>query len=115
MYQKFLVPFVFFLLVSTAVSAQKIDRKKYINKAHKAYVEKLQLNEDQSKKMKDNLNDYNPKIQDLINKKSSHHQINRMIKTSIRDIYQILTPEQITLFNKIRLEIEPLKKYRLKP
>ena len=91
-----------------------MDSRRFIKKAHKEYVEKLELNTKQSDDLKKILNTYNPKIQILINQKSSHHKINRMIKTSIMEIYKILKPEQFPVFNKIRLQIEPSKKYRLK-
>lgn len=115
MIKKLLISTVFFLFVSTTMFAQKIDRKKYINKVHKEYVEKLQLNEDQSIKMKDILEDYNPKIQKLIDNKSSDIEFNRMVKISIGEIYKILNRKQHVIYFKVRFEVEPQKKYRFDP
>lgn len=91
-----------------------MNSRKHINKVHKEYVKKLKLDTKQSDDFKNILKIYNPKIQELINQKSSHHKINRMIKTSIMEIYKVLKPEQFPIFNKIRLQVEPLKKYRFK-
>jgi len=112
MIQKFFITTIALLFISLGISAQKIDSKKYINRVHKEYVEKLQLNQDQNKKLKDILKEYNPKIQQLIKKKRSNTEINRMIKLSIGEIYGILKPEQVKKFNQIRKDVEPLKKYR---
>ena len=115
MINKFLTLSIVLVMTITSVLAQKIDRKKYINKVHKEYVKQLQLDEDQSAKLKVILQEYNPKIQKLIDEKSSNVDFNRMVKMSIGEVYGILNKKQHAIYFKIRFEVEPLKKYRFDP
>ena len=100
------------LFISLNVYSQKMDSKRFINKIHKEYVEKLELNDKQSTAFKNILKKYNPEIKKLIDKKSKNTEINRMIKLSNSEIHQILTPIQLTKYNELKLKLEPLKKYR---
>jgi ABC-type transporter MlaC component len=115
MIRKFLLTILLCFSISSYLWSQKIDSKKYINKVQKEYTKQLQLDENQSKKIKQILEEYNAKIQKLIDEKSSNENFNRMVKMSIGDIYSILNREQHAVFFKIKFKVEPLKKYRFNP
>lgn len=104
--------FIFLFISSASIYAQKIDSEKYIRRVHNEYIENLKMNDSQSKSFKKILEEYNPKINKLIDDKANNEDINRMIKISIGKIYKVLNSDQRKLFRKIKDRIEPKKKYK---
>jgi polyhydroxyalkanoate synthesis regulator phasin len=100
------------LFLSLNIYSQEIDSKKFINKIHKEYVEKLELNTKQSTDFKKVLKKYNSEIKKLIAKKSKTSEINKMIKLNDLAIYKILTRVQFAQYKTLKSKLEPLKKYR---
>ena len=113
MFQK-IFPSVFFLLFFVvSIQAQKIGNKKYINEVHKVYSDKLQLNKIQHKKFKEVLKKFNPIIAELIDKKSSDGEINKLLKIIDLEIYKFLDPKQFKRYKKLKKKLEPQKEYRI--
>lgn len=98
------------LAIST-VSAQEMDTKKFINKVHKQYVQKLELTPKQSVDFKKILNKYNPEIKKLIDEKVKNSEINKRLKLNDLAIYKILTSVQFAKYKELKSKLEPLKKY----
>ncbi len=111
MCKKILFLFLIFFCVNNNY-AQEIDSKKHINKIHKVYEQKLILNKKQSKKIKEILWKYNPKIKDLIDDEATKIEINQLTKVETLEIYNILSREQFTEYKKLKKDIEEYKRYR---
>ncbi len=100
------------LFLSINLYSQEIDSKKFINKVHKEYVEKLELNTKQSIALKKILKKYNLEIKKLIDQNSKNIEINKKIKLNDLAIYKILTSVQFAKYKELKSKLEPLKKYR---
>ncbi len=108
-----LIPSIFIaLFLSFNLYSQEMDSRKFINKVHKQYVEKLSLTKEQSIDFKKALKKYNPEIKKLVAKKSNTTEINKMIKLNDLAIYKILTQKQFAKYKELKSKLEPLKKYR---
>ena len=100
------------LFLSINLYSQEIDSEKFINKVHKEYVEKLELNTKQSIALKKILKKYNLEIKKLIDQNSKNIEINKKIKLNDLAIYKILTSVQFAKYKELKSKLEPLKKYR---
>ena len=100
------------LFISLVSYSQEMGSRKFINKVHQEYVEKLELNANQSTDFKKILKTYNSKIQKLISTKKKNIEINKMIKLNDLEIYKILNQSQFNKYKELKLQLEPLKKYR---
>ncbi|MEQ6122608.1 hypothetical protein AAON49_00215 [Pseudotenacibaculum sp. MALMAid0570] len=107
-----LLSLFFCLFVWTSIYAQEIDDKKYINKIHKEYVEKLGLNNNQTKGFKSILKKHNAILKTLLEQKKDTREINKQIKLLDLEVYKILTREQFSEYKRIKLQLEDYKKYR---
>lgn len=112
MIRKLLTPVAFLLLFSLSSYAQEIDSRKYINKVHKNYIEKLELTESQSKKFKSILKKFNPILKELLEQKSNKVEINKQIKLMDLEVYGILNQKQFSDYKRVKLELESYKKYQ---
>tara|TARA_R110000787_G_scaffold124838_1_gene235882 strand:- start:1530 stop:1829 length:300 start_codon:yes stop_codon:yes gene_type:complete len=92
--------------------SQEIDSRKFINKIHKEYVEKLELNTKQNISLKKVLKKYNLEIKKLIDKGSENVEINKKIKLNDLAVYKILSQVQFAKYKELKSKLEPLKKYR---
>ena len=109
----FLISFIFFTY--TCAVAQEMNSKKYLKRVYNEYVEKLQLNKEQSKKMKSILKENNAILEKLIKEKKSKQEINKQLKLNDLAVYKILSKVQFVEYKKLKEKVEPKKKYRFEP
>lgn len=112
MTRKLFTPIAFLFLFSLSIHAQEIDSRKHINQVHKTYTEKLQLNKDQISKFRGVLKKHNSILKELIDQKSDKKEINKQLKLMDLDVYKILDSRQFSLYKKVKLELEPFKRYQ---
>jgi len=112
MLKKLILSLFFILFISISGYSQDIDSKKHINKIHKEYVEKLNLDKKQSIDFKKILKKYNPLLKKNIALKKKFNDLNEIIKLNDLEVYNILNQSQFAKYKELKLTLEPLKKYR---
>jgi len=112
MIRRLLISTLVLFLFSLSAQSQEVDSRKYINKAHKAYQEQLQLDEDQSKSFKIVLQKFNPVLKKLTDQKSNNKEFNKQLKLMDLEVYKILNPKQFSEYKKVKRQLEPFKQYR---
>jgi hypothetical protein len=94
--------------------AQEFPSSKELNEIGDRYSEELNLSKDTSKKFNKLLFYYNNKLVaiDSVDKLYSI-EVNKIVKLFDLEIYKLLSEKEFDRYKKVKISIEPYKKYRL--
>jgi len=111
-YKYFIYLVIFF--ISTGMFSQKYPSNKELKKISKQYSKELKLPKVTSEKFNELLFYYNDKLiaVDSTNK-SYDAEVNKIVKLFDLEVYKLLSNEEFEEYKKVKLIIEPYKKYRL--
>jgi len=99
---------------SMGMYAQEFPSSKELNVIGDLYSEELNLSKETSKKFNELLFYYNDKLVaiDSVGKLYSI-EVNRIVKLFDLEIYKLLSEKELDRYKKVKVSIEPYKKYRL--
>lgn len=100
-----------FLISTIIVTAQNNAKDFNIDEIHTSYMQVLKLEKADAKKFKKILIKYNKELAS-IEKTKNKSMYNKVLKKMDLEIYSIFTPVQFNTYKKLKLELEPIKKYR---
>lgn len=100
-----------FLVTTLIVTAQNNAKDLNINEIHTSYMQVLKLEKAAAKKFKKILIKYNKELFSA-EKTENKSLYNKVLKKMDLEVYAICTPVQFDTYKKLKLELEPSKKYR---
>ena len=100
-----------FLVTTLIVTAQNNAKDLNINEIHTSYMQVLKLEKADTKKFKKILIKYNKELFSA-EKTANKSLYNKVLKKMDLEVYAICTPAQFDTYKKLKLELEPSKKYR---
>ena len=100
-----------FLVTTLIVTAQNNAKDLNINEIHTSYMQVLKLEKAEAKKFKKILIKYNKELFS-VEKTKDKTLYNKVLKNMDLEVHSICTPIQFDTYKKLKLELEPRKKYR---
>ena len=106
--------YIIIFLLAGNIFSQNFPSDKELNKINKRYIKEINLSKETSKKFKEILFLYNKKLVNLDSTtKNYNNEVNKIVKLFDLEVFKLLSKSDFEKFKKIKIIIEPHKKYRL--